>query len=67
MDRKIDAVWHYDERQYRTADGMEVVPTEFEWELPCKVCRGPAEVFLLDDTHEHYRCLNCGHEFKVNC
>lgn len=65
-DRKINAIYHCDEGIYRTEDGRQIVPEKFEWDFPCKECRGPAENYSVDTYYEYYRCLNCGHKFKVN-
>lgn len=64
VERKIDAVFNYDEQQYYSAAGDELVE-EDNWAFPCPKCQGPSDEVDVCAHYESYSCLNCGHSFTV--
>lgn len=64
VERKIDAIFNYDERQYYNAAGDKVEEAD-NWDFPCPKCRGPADMVDVCAYYESYECLNCGHSFTV--
>lgn len=64
--KRINAKFDYFFQCYRKANGTPISTIDGGFHFPCPKCAGPAIETHVTYTHEHYKCKDCDHEFKVN-